>query len=454
LAKEPNELVAESLGISLRHLYRERIAALVAIMSHIVDGESKELLTATVVRDPVAVQLALARSLEQNGQWVLAADMLERLAADSCDTSRRCMVESILANLYIDAGRYSLASKRVSCALEACSADNQAPAWLKAEAAVSAARLAVATGDVDAGIILAQSSCVELRSWIPTSRDVRVARAMIAALDVRSRAAIDCGDSRAAVQFTAEALELARQFHGSEIAVLSHARLLAAMARIIAGNPDHADNELQTCYEDAIRGGQTRHALSVAVTLASYRRVTAQPARSVALLQPLFPLASRIAFGDLLGGFFVELGSAAIDVGDIDLAFRCQAGLREVASVSPWIRAHAELLEARVELAKCRFEISLRAAETAESTFIAIGRERFVGPCLQIQSASLAALGETERAIRTLHLATERFEGSGQHYQRLIAAYLAMASLTGDRRFEIKARKLRVTLESKVSNVS
>lgn len=454
LANEVNVQVADDLGISIRHLYRERKAALAVITSHVAVRGIEYLPIVQGVPDALAVQLSLVRTLEQNGQWVIATEMLERLSSDVGDAERRCLVEALLTDLYIDAGRFSLAAGRVRSALELSARDRVGPAWLKAEATVSAARLAVATGDMANGLDLARCSCVALRSWVPTSPDTRPAKALLAALDLCSRGAIDRGDSRAAVQLTSEALEVVRQLQSPDAGALAAARLLAAIAQIIAGNPCRAESDLRTCYGDAIHAGQTRHALSVAVTLANYRRITARPGQSIELLNPLFQLASKVAFGDLLGGFFVELGRAAADARDLDIAGRCNDELGAVCSMTPWIRAHAQLLEARVAYANRRFEVSLRASEAAESGFITMGRVRFVGPCLQLQSESLAALGETERALRIMRLATEHLEETGQHYDRLIEAYLTIASLTGETKFRIKARKLRATFEASIRTLA
>jgi hypothetical protein len=452
LANELNVQVADDLGISIRHLYRERTAALVVITSHVASRGSEYVPATEGVPDTFAVQLSLVRTLEQNGHWIVAAEMLERLSSDLGDAERRCLVEALLTDLYIDAGRYSLAAGRVKSALELSANDRTGPAWLKAEAAVLAARLAIATGDMATGLGLARCSCTELRSWIPTSQNSRPARALLAALELCSRGAIDRGDSRAAMQLTSEALGVVR-LQSPDAGALTAARLYAAMAQIIAGNPGRGECDLRTCYEDAIHAGQTRHALGVAVALSSYWRITARPSQSIELLSPLFQLASKVAFGDLLGGFLVELGSAAADARDLDVAGRCSDNLRTMASMTPWIRAHAEMLEARVAYANCRFEVSLRASEAAESGFITLGRARFVGPCLQLQSQSLAALGETERALRTMQLAAEQLEGTGQHYDRLIAAYLTMAALTGESKFKIKARRLRATFDASLRRV-
>ena len=110
LANEVNVQVADDLGISIRHLYRERKAALAVITSHVAVRGIEYLPIVQGVPDALAVQLSLVRTLEQNGQWVIATEMLERLSSDVGDAERRCLVEALLTDLYIDAGRFSLAA--------------------------------------------------------------------------------------------------------------------------------------------------------------------------------------------------------------------------------------------------------------------------------------------------------------------------------------------------------
>ena len=138
-------------------------------------------------------------------------------------------------------------------------------------------------------------------------------------------------------------------------------------------------------------------------------RITARPCQFIELSNPLFQLASKVAFGDLLGGFFVELGRAAADARDLDIAGRCNDELGAVCSMTPWIRAHAQLLVARVAYANRRFEVSPRASEAAESGFITMGRIRFAVPAgtqsnhwrrLARQSARFALCGSPRSTLR------------------------------------------------------
>jgi tetratricopeptide (TPR) repeat protein len=447
LAGEANAQVAADLRISLRHLFRERKAAIVIMTTHFTEEGSRGLVTAQVGPDAVALQLSLAARLEQNGQWVVAAEMLERLSTELDDAPRRCLVESRLTDLYTDVGRYSLADKHMRRALNLCRR-NVGPAWLSAEAAVSAARLALATGDVVTARNAARQSCLELRSWTPSSSDPRLGSALLDALNLASLIAIARGDAGATAALASEALGVARQLQSPKPGALIEARLYAVEADILAGDTTRAESDLWACYQLAIAGGQTRDALGIAVFLAGYLRWMERPHQSIELLKPLAQAARQVGTGDVLGGLFIELGKAASDVRATGLVRKCLAELDTFSHVSPWIRANADLLRAQTEFSNERFDLSLAASESAESSLIRIGRERLVGSALQLQAESLRALGDIERAVRTMRLAIERFQSTGQNYRRLIAAYLTMGSLTGDAKFNVKARRLRARLSA------
>lgn len=446
LAGEANAGVAADLRISLRHLYRERKAAVALVALHLTEERSRDRTTAQIAPDALALQLLLAARLEQNGQWIAAAEMLEGLSTELDDVSRRCMVECRLTELYGTVGRYSLADEHMRRALELCRR-NVGPAWLSAEAAVSAGRLAIATGDFATAKEVARRCCLELRSWTPASRDPRPGAALLSALNLSSLIAIARGDARATAALTAEALGVARQLQAPNPGALTEARIYAVEADILAGDMSRAESDLWRCYQHAVDGGQTRDALSVAIFIAGHLRLTERANQSIELLNPLAHAARKVGTGDVLGGFLIELGKAATEVAATSLARTCLTELDSFAALSPWISANVSLLKAQVEFIERRFDLSLMASEAAEAAFVRIGRERLVGPALQLQAESLAALGDAVRAVRTMRLAIERFQVTGQNYRRLIAAYLTMASLTGDPTFSARARRLRVELK-------
>lgn len=447
LAGEMNVGVAADLGISLRHLYRQRKAAIVQMVLHFTEGTSRDWPATFVTPDPLALQFSLAARLEQNGQWVVAAEMLEGLSAELDDVSLSCLVESRLTDLYATVGRYSLADEHMRRSLELCRR-GVGPVWLSAEAAVSAGWLAIATGDFAAAHDVARRCCMELRSWAHASRDPRLAGALLKALNLASLIAIDRGDARTAAAFTSEALSVARQLQISDPWPLTTARVYAIEADILAGNTSRVESDLWACYQLAVESGETRSALFVAVFTAGYLRSTARPNQSIELLKPLSHAARKVGTGDVLGGFLIELGRAAADARATDLARKCLAELGDSTLVSPLISAHQQLLRGQTEFTDRRFDLSLAASEAAEGSFTRIGRARLVGSALQLQAESLAALGETGRAIRTMKLAIEKLQTTGPNYRRLIAAYLTMGSLTSDPTFSVKARRLRAKLTS------
>jgi tetratricopeptide (TPR) repeat protein len=445
LAGEVAAGVAADLGISLRHLYRERKAAIAAMARDLVQETKTDRPTVHVTPDPLALQLALAARLEQNGQWIAAAEMLENLSSELDDVSQTCLVESRLTDLYATVGRYSLADEHVRRASELCRR-GVGPSWLSAEAAISAGWFAILRGDFAAAQDVARRCCVELRSWAPESRDPRVGGALVKALNLASLIAIDRGDAHTAAKRTSEALSVARGLQLSDLEPLTRARLYAVEADILAGNTSRVESDLWACYQHAVESGETRNAVGVAIFTAGYLRSTDRPDQSIKLLKPLLHIARKVGTGDTLGGFLIEYGRAAADARATALSRQCLDELGNLAHLSPLMSAHQQLLRGQIEFAEQRFDISLSASEAAESSFTRTGRERLVGSALQLQAESLAALGETGRAVRTMKVAIGKLEVTGKNYRRLIAAYSTMGSLTGNPTFSAKARSLRADL--------
>lgn len=452
LAGEINSKVAAELGISLRHLYREQKAAIAILGSRLGHERTAEQPVIQVSPDATGVQLALSETLEQNGQWAAAAELLERLAFGLSDASNCSLVEYRLAGLYRYAGRYSLADEHVRRAFQ-LSSGSTAPAWLKAAAAVSAARLSATLGDNATAERVARHCTMELRSWNHSGRTPQIAEALLTALNLLTDISIGRGNAARAAPTAAEALEISRQIETAshewriDINAEMEAHVQAAMAATLTGKAEKAEQLLCVSYVRAAKRGRTRHILAIAAMLAVLFRLTGRSREALDLLAPLLDVARSVGSGDTFGGFFIEFGSAAADLGDLELARSCMVELRNRAGLSAWIGAHMALYEAQIGLMERRYDASLKASEAAESAFMSLGNDRLVGPSLQLQAQALAALGETSRAVRTMRLAVRRLEATGHHYTRLIEAYLSMASLTGDSAFRQKARKTKATLE-------
>jgi tetratricopeptide (TPR) repeat protein len=346
--------------------------------------------------------------------------------------------------------RYSLADAHIRRAFQLCAGRPTEHPWLKAEVSVSAARLAAATGEYKTANDLARRSCVELRSWAPSSHEPRITEALVKALNLSSQIAMSSGKSAEALTFTSEASTLLKQLQNPEIAAQAETQFFAGMAQLIAGNYQRAEANLWACYELAVSGGQTRDALAIAALLAGYWRLTDRPEEVIGLLSPLMCIARSVAVGDVFGGFLIELGNSAADLQDSNLAQKCLEELNASRYKSPWIQAHAAMLEARVCLAGGHFSAALLASESAESAFVRIGADRLVGPALLIQAESLVKLGERARALRTVEVAIRRLRATGEHYRRLIRAYLVMSALSGDVSLKWKAREMQAALERSV----
>jgi hypothetical protein len=116
------------------------------------------------------------------------------------------------------------------------------------------------------------------------------------------------------------------------------------------------------------------------------------------------------------------------------------------ATLDPWIQASALLLESELALRAADFATSLAAAETAETAFVRLGRNRLVGTSLRVQAEALVGLQQRERAIQVMEAAIAAAKQGGSQ-RGLRDAYNAMYLLTGQFRFKTLARKTDILIE-------
>lgn len=442
-----NAEIAADLHVSLRHVYRERALALRAIALYFESGDlASQTPTVRVAPDSLSVRLRLARTLEQNGQWVTAAEILERLCAEVADPEKRCTLESRLARLYTDIGRYGLADQHIRSAQ--INAENAKSAVAKAEATLGEARLLFATGNLRDAQDAARRGHIDLRAQSVTGDNSDFGKTLLGAINLRTEILIGQWSSGDAVTLAAESRDVLQRFQINDIAPIIETRFWQAAAQFISGRPDgqhHAESELWGCYELAIEHSQMKEAIDIAVLLASVLRSTSRSQQAIALLSPLADVVGTVGVGDYVAGFYLELGFSALNAGPISLAAECHNNLRNLTFISPHSQAVTEIFAARVAFAGGRFDASLKHAESAETALAKVGRAAWIGPALRLQAESLARLGKTARAIRTMSLAVENFQMTNQ-IRPLIGAYLTMASLTGDPKFRAKANNLRARL--------
>jgi tetratricopeptide (TPR) repeat protein len=441
LQGESCDHVARELGLSKRQVIREHNAALVTIAT--LPQGSQPLVSVSLVSDRnlyLEAQLAMSHFLEQTGSQPEAADMLQALSANAPDAASRLGIELQLSEMYTRAGRLSLAERHVEHArrLAMDAGDREIRT---AEIDAAAARLSVASGDAKMGATLARRSSLSLSSWTDSNDDARATRALVSVLNLRTELAFGAGDLGKAIGINKRTLRVLNRLGSVDSDAAIEATMWKAMLiGILDGDAQLAKDQLAQCYARATRLGLLRDAVSFAGALAATHRRFGQPAEALHLLGPLRSTARRVCLGEELGGFFLELAGASLEMGlgDDATAYLSEARL---STALPWIQGCAALFESQLHLSRKRFTDALAAAETAETTFVRVGRERLVGPALRLQAEALVALGQVDRAKRVMDVAIDALNNAGS-LSAVRAACDSMFALTGDRRFKVRTNRV------------
>lgn len=432
--------VARDLSMSERNLFRERRAGMIEAARYLSTIEPA---TAALVeeRSLLTSELTFATLLEQNGHWQEGADILQRLLERVPGPDAKSRFAGRIASLYLAAGRLSLADHHATMALRfASEVGNDCRV---AEAEVATAWIALASGDARAALQIARCSDRVLRSWISRDCDVRAQEAFVENLALTAELAIGRGDVTAALAASAELQALLEIPGRVEPRVAIAAKASAAHIQVFLNRDvERTERNLWSCYQAAIEQGLAREAIAVATDLAGHYRLHQRAREAADLLLPLLGRARLVATGESRGGFFSELVNACLETGRIAAAEEFLPDLRESARGNPLLQPVADLVSARIHFAQRRFADSLRAAEVAETGYIRVGRGRLAGVALRVQAESLAGLGQSELAARTMDMAIERFK-AGSHPLRLAEAYQTMASITGQRRYLAAAQRVR-----------
>jgi hypothetical protein len=432
---EPQGNVAKSLGISRRHLIREHNAAIATM----AQSEGKRSAVQLGKVDDVASKLSLSLTLENTGYWRDGADILERLATELIDPGRRSEVILRLARLYTNADRLTLAKQKVEAAQQLAAITSDSSGWQRAEADVASARVAEAAGDSNLAETIAGRATRILRSSSIATQDPRVAAALLDGLVLQGEIALGRGDVRRGAELAATILPVLDTFSYDPQLVIA-ARVITAMTDVLRSGPGTSGEiELWKCYTFALERGLTKQATLVAAHIGAVLRLRGRAGESLDLLKTMLPIARTVGTSSSLGGLLVELASYSVNAGDIELSERYIGELISCSQSNPYVQAYGTLLAAKCHLAKNDLHNSLRCAEAAESAFVRIGKERYLGLSLQIQALALAGLDQKQAAVRTMQLAIDR-QRALNHPFRLAEAYRAMAAITGARRFELAAR--------------
>jgi predicted DNA-binding protein (UPF0251 family) len=426
---ETQAQVAASLGISRRHLIRERNVAMGKIACALVQHPSPSG-TQTHPVDTLQAQFSIALTLEHNGSWRQAAEVLERLEVAVIDPLIRSEIILRLVRLYVHSDRLSLAEKKITDARRLAVAVEAVHPWLSAEIDVANARLSDATGDLTTAEKMARHAAALLRSWT-THLEPRVGAALLDALTLQGEIILGKGEMEAARAIMTDIQRLLDQPIPADVSRIVDAGVIAAMTTVFSDKNDESGEEaLWRCYSFALDHGLTRQGTLIAANLAAVLRLHGKRAAALSLLEAMLPIARGVQSSLSLGSILVELVHARSDCADVSTALTHVGELKVVAQSNPYMLAYAHLLDAKLQLRRREFAAALQSAEIAESLMMRLGKVRITGMALQIQGLALAALGHRNAAVRVMQLAIDH-QHAKNHPHRLAEAQRAMASITG-----------------------
>jgi tetratricopeptide (TPR) repeat protein len=388
------------------------------------------------------LQIANAQALEHNGSWQAAAAILERLGAQVDGADRRCFVETRLARIYSHAADGERAEAHLASATKLAAVAPSHLGWQEAEVAVTSAWLAAGSGGSYVADRLLRRSCAELESRSQTTNELRIRNALIEGLTLRAQLAIGRGDLEASANFASKASAAAADIHSLDPQVTIYARTTSTIVKFLRGHDAQSTRaELEQCYALATNAGLTREAIMIATHIAGCMRLARRSMEAVKLLTPLAPAARSVAGGGPATAFFCEVVSSHLESRQIAAAGSYLAELQQCSPVNPLAQASVDLVSAKTHLARGRYDAALRSAEAAELGFRRLAQDRVVGTTLRLQAEALEQLGEHERALTVIKLAIEALAGRN-HPTRLAAAYRVLASLSGEAKYAVAARRL------------
>ena len=392
--------VAEALGISERHAFRERNAALPAILANLATGSIGRVNRVDAAEDDMWLRIRQARAIQANGNWEAASTVLDCLATALADDAKRILVETTLARLYVSVDRFSLAQSRLDAARQIYARSEKAKSWQRAEIDLIEARLADTVGETGRAEQLARRASADLHDAMQTDGDRRIPNALVEALTVRAEVAFRSGERRRSVELSSAAVELCAQIPTVERPTALAARTVLGIASWThTGDWRESERRVLDCYSEATGAGLTRDAIGIAVQLAGCLRVVRHPKRHLTALLPLVAVARSVGTGMPLSLLMYELARASLACGDVKASGEYLAEMQANTQGDPRREAHAQMVAARVSLARGEYAAALRCAEYAESAFVRLRDSRYVGASLQLQAEASAQLRQRRRIV-------------------------------------------------------
>ncbi|HEY2476105.1 MAG TPA: hypothetical protein VGI19_15055 [Candidatus Cybelea sp.] len=432
---EPHRIAMSALGLSERHFYRERRAAIREV------GESLQRVrphrTISIGADRLALHLARIDALERAGRTDDALALLSHLRANATngDASR---IEVRLAEMNRDAGRFEAATGHVELALRASDAPQEVAEELRALGATIAWQAGQAR--CTAGGFERDVEC--LRERARHGARSLVPHALSDALEMSAEAALETGNWSRAVTLFGEAHSALARVPDPRSDVLVRSLIWVATARTwIAGALPAAAAELERAYAIACAQSLPREAALALGRFCQILDLAGNTKRALELAtRHLEPAAAQLV-GDWRAAAHLDVASMYLSAGRLTQAQEQVHQARAVAPPGSFAYAATLMHQSEICLALRDAPRTIEAATAACDEMERLGRSRHVGATLAARAEAKWMLGRELEAADEMNSALELMAGYA-HPLRLAAAYRRATRITKNRRYARLAREL------------
>jgi len=399
--KEPFAGVAHDLGMSERHLYRERRRVLCEL-AHIMyllcdDGAKSHAELTTALED----QLRISRVLEENGDRGAASSIIERLLLESPDKERYRLLLR-LAEMHARAGEFARAQSYLELASENARGNGALDGVVAAELFIARAYAFEECGRDEVVAAKCANSAIDLMYANGTHRyDSNVAAILISALVLRGRSCASAGQLDELVRTSDEAagvLELVP--HPNEDCQMGVLFLTACCDVLCKSDLRAARFRLSQAASIARSAGFTLSSLLLLTNLASTYRLQEEPEKAIRALASVLPIARDLGNKNVLLAVLVDLASSHTDSGQYEKAQSFLVEASRLNAENEALQGSLLRTSSKVNLASRSFSCALDEARMAESRFAALGKTRLLGTPLRVQAEALLGLGERRAALR------------------------------------------------------
>jgi len=445
LQGEAHSAVIRDLGISERHFYRERRAALEAIASEVCAPRhcsGVEVRSYDSKSERLAFQFDFAEAARQAGDGTRAASLLGDARTAELDDVDRAQLECRLAELLCESGSMERAFEHLRSACE--SLHGPSP-----QTSGAASLLAWRSGRVEAAVALADRVIAGQQRTPARTRTRFETRAFSIALLVKSEIEVAQGRWRSGRRYALMARDAAVP-GGTEFGALrARAALAAAFACMFEpAQLNDAAVELESGYRSAIASGLMLEALLAKLHLGVIHRFRDAPKQSAGAIEGLVTIADRMLSPEQYAVVCLELANAYLHCGYPGKALTI---VDEVRRRQPRLSdkfPFADLLSAGAYLSQGEYRRARDLSASVCGTMSALGIITSVGESLRIQAEANLALGELRIAKDLIAAAITELERGG-HPHTIAKTHASAARITGNRKHALAARELLNALRAR-----